>query len=95
MARNGYERVGADPREITRVPLRPAMATTSREADMPDNDRRPRKRGRREAANSVPYDVEYFAAKHDISREQARELIRRIGNDREKLNAAASKLFRK
>jgi hypothetical protein len=62
---------------------------------MPD---RKRKRGapdRRTIANSEPYEVDYFAQKHDISREQARELIRRIGNDRDKLNAAASKLFRK
>jgi hypothetical protein len=35
-----------------------------------------------------------LAKKHDITREQARELIRRIGNDRGKLNAAAAKLFR-
>lgn len=46
-------------------------------------------------ANSEPYDVEYFARKHNISSEQARDLIRQIGNDRDKLNAAASKLFRK
>jgi hypothetical protein len=50
---------------------------------------------RRAIANTEPYEVEYFARKHDISREQARDLIRRIGNDRDKLNAAASKLFRK
>jgi hypothetical protein len=30
--------------------------------------------------------------KHGISCDQARDLIRRIGNDRAKLNAAASKL---
>ena len=50
---------------------------------------------RRKIANSEPYEVGYFAQKHDISRQQARELIRRIGNDRDKLNAAASKLFRR
>ena len=50
---------------------------------------------RRTGANNEPYEIEYFARKHDISREQARDLIRRIGNDRDKLNAAASKLFRK
>ena len=42
-----------------------------------------------------PYSVGYFARKHDISVEQARELIRKIGRDREKLNEAAAKLFRK
>lgn len=57
------------------------------------NPRKRAARDRRKAANSEPYDVDYFARKHAISREQARELIRRIGNDREKLNAAASRLF--
>jgi hypothetical protein len=42
-----------------------------------------------------PYDAGYLARKHSISLEQARELIRRIGNDRDKLNVAASRLFRK
>ena len=50
---------------------------------------------RRAGANSEPYEIAYFARKHDISREQARDLIRKIGNDRDKLNAAAAKLFRK
>ena len=30
---------------------------------------------------SIPYEVGYFAKKHDISREQARELMRQIGTD--------------
>ena len=42
-----------------------------------------------------PYNVVYFARKHDISIEQARELMQRIGRDREKLNEAAAKLFHK
>ena len=42
-----------------------------------------------------PYSADYFARKHDISVEQARELIRKIGRDREKLNEAAARLFRK
>lgn len=59
-------------------------------------DKRKRKAStRRKVVNSEPYEVEYFALKHDISREQALDLIRKIGNDRDKLNAAASKLFRK
>ena len=41
------------------------------------------------------YNVDYFARKHDISPEQARELMRKIGRDRDKLNEAAAKLFRK
>ena len=42
-----------------------------------------------------PYNVDYFARKHDISPEQARELMRKIGRDRDKLNEAAARLFRK
>jgi hypothetical protein len=38
------------------------------------------------------YELGYFARKHGLSREQARSLIERIGNDRAKLNAAAAKL---
>jgi hypothetical protein len=39
--------------------------------------------------------VNYFATKHNITREQTRKLIARIGNDRNKLNAAAAKLKKK
>ena len=42
-----------------------------------------------------PYNVDYFARKHDISLEHARELMRKIGRDRDKLNEAAAKIFRK
>ena len=38
------------------------------------------------------YEVNYFAKKHGISRDQAQDLIKRVGNDRDKLNAAAQKL---
>jgi hypothetical protein len=38
------------------------------------------------------HELEYFARKHGISRDQARDLIGRICNDRAKLNAAAAKL---
>jgi hypothetical protein len=47
--------------------------------------------GRRVAAGEG-YEVSYFARKHGISKDQAEGLIKRIGNDREKLNAAAQKL---
>jgi hypothetical protein len=38
------------------------------------------------------YEVGYFAGKHGITREQARELIKSVGNNREKLNQAAERL---
>ena len=45
--------------------------------------------------SNAPYSVDYFARKHDISTEQARELMRKLGRNRDKLNAAAARLFRK
>lgn len=47
---------------------------------------------RRQVAAGEGYEVRYFARKHGISTDQAEKLIARVGNDREKLNAAASKL---
>jgi Protein of unknown function (DUF3606) len=49
-----------------------------------------RDRGR--VAAGQRYELGYFARKHGISRDQARSLIQRVGNDRAKLNAAAQKL---
>jgi hypothetical protein len=62
---------------------------------MPDSKPQPAPLARDTISNTKPYELDYFARKHDISREQARDLIGRIGNDRGKLNAAASKIFRK
>lgn len=47
---------------------------------------------RARVAGDETYEVGYFADKHGISREQARELIDRHGNDRATLDAAAEKL---
>jgi hypothetical protein len=47
---------------------------------------------RSRVSGDEPYEVSYFAHKHGISAEQARELIQRIGNDRDELDAAAAKL---
>lgn len=38
------------------------------------------------------YEVEYFAGKHGITPQQARDLIKEVGNDRKKLDAAAERL---
>jgi hypothetical protein len=51
--------------------------------------------GARRRTPDAPYSADYFAQKHNISLEQARELMRKIGRDRDKLNQAAAKLFRK
>lgn len=47
---------------------------------------------RSRVSGSEPYEVAYFAQKHGISSEQARELIERHGNDRETLDREAQKL---
>lgn len=47
---------------------------------------------RKRVAGGEGYEVSYFARKHGISKDQAQDLIKRVGNDREKLNAAASKI---
>lgn len=49
---------------------------------------------RARVAGDEDYEVGYFAQKHGITRDQARELINRIGNDRTKLDSAAEKLSR-
>lgn len=47
---------------------------------------------RRRVAAGEGYEVNYFARKHGIPIAQARQLIKNVGNDREKLNAAAAGL---
>ncbi len=47
---------------------------------------------RRQVARGEGYEVDYFAQKHGITQEQAKDLISRHGNDRATLDAAAEKL---
>jgi hypothetical protein len=47
---------------------------------------------RNRVAGNEPYEVEYFASKHGLSQAQARDLVKRIGNDRAQLDQAAEKL---
>lgn len=46
---------------------------------------------RQRVASGEGYGVGYFARKHGLTKQQATELIARVGNDRAKLNEAASK----
>ena len=59
---------------------------------MADNKSQRGGRDRTRVASAQGYEVNYFARKHGITRAQARDLIKRIGGDREKLNQAASRL---
>ena len=47
---------------------------------------------RRTVAAGEGYEVTYFAKKHGITRDQAQDLIKKVGNNRERLNTAAQKL---
>ena len=57
--------------------------------------RKARIRSIRRGLLEAPYHVDYSARKHDISAEQAQELMQKLGRDQDKLNEAASKLFRR
>ena len=59
---------------------------------MVDNKSIQGKQDRRRVSGSQGYEVSYFARKHRISKEQAQQLIKEVGSDRAKLNAAAAKL---
>ena len=50
---------------------------------------------RRTVAGGEAYEVDYFAEKHGLARDQAQALIDRVGNDREKLDAEAEKITNK
>ena len=47
---------------------------------------------RARVSGSETYEVDYFARKHGLSREQAEQLIRQHGNSREVLDREAEKL---
>ncbi len=46
---------------------------------------------RSRVSGSEPYEVEYFAGKHNITMERARAIIREAGNDRAKADQLAGK----
>jgi hypothetical protein len=73
----------------------PALVTAipAEEEKMMADDKTKRGGGdRSRVAAGEGYEVRYFARKHGISKDQAEELIKKIGNNREKLNEAAGKL---
>lgn len=59
---------------------------------MADNKSKRGAADRRQIAAGEGYEVNYFAKKHGISKDQAQKLIAKVGANREKLNAAAEKL---
>ena len=59
---------------------------------MADDPSKQDNRDRGRVSGSEDYEVRYFADENGITVEQARELIRQHGGDRETLNAAAKRL---
>jgi hypothetical protein len=53
---------------------------------------RGRNQDRDRVAGGQEYEVEYFARKHGITADQARQLVKEHGNSRATLDAAAEKL---
>jgi len=59
---------------------------------MSDDKNKQDARDRNRVAGGQDYEVEFFARQNGISLEQARDLIDRFGNDRDKLEREARKL---
>jgi hypothetical protein len=59
---------------------------------MPDDKANRGEPDRSRVSGSETYEVNFFAEKHGISAAQARDLIKRHGNDRETLDREAEKL---
>jgi hypothetical protein len=59
---------------------------------MADNKTNRGGRDRSRVAAGQGYELGYFARKHGLSRDQAKDIIKRVGNDRTKLNSAAERL---
>ena len=61
---------------------------------MPDDKSKVGEPDRSRVAADQDYEVGYLAGKYGLSAQQVRQLIARVGNDREKLEQAAQKLKR-
>jgi hypothetical protein len=62
-----------------------------KEAAMADDRSKQGAQDRARVSAQEGYEVDYFARKHGITAQQARELIAEVGNDRAKLDAAAER----
>jgi hypothetical protein len=71
----------------------PGRSTLSRMQSMPENKSHVGEPDRSRVSGEQQYEVRYLAEKHGLSAKQARELIARVGNDRDKLDEAAKKLI--
>jgi hypothetical protein len=90
MNRKQQGRAGGNSR--SRRGVQAAEEQTTGSSTMVDNKSNRGGGDRKRVAGDQGYELGYFARKHGISRDEARKLIERVGNDRDKLNAAAQKL---
>jgi len=61
---------------------------------MPDDKTKIGQPDRNRVASNQDYEVGYLAGRYGITTEQVRDLIARVGNDREKLEEAVRQLRR-
>ena len=59
---------------------------------MPDDKTKVGEPDRSRVASDQNYEASQLAQKHGLTQQQARDLIARVGNDREKLDHAAKEL---
>jgi len=59
---------------------------------MPDDKSQVGEPDRSRVADDQDYEVRYLAEKYDLTEKQARDLIAKVGNDREALDEAMRKL---
>lgn len=61
---------------------------------MPDDRKNIGEPDRSRVAVNEDFEIQYFAKENGMSVDEVRDLIKRVGNDREKLEAAAKALRR-
>ena len=61
---------------------------------MPDDKSKRGSADRNKVAAGESYELAFFASKHGLSKDEARELIAKVGNDRAALDKAADALKR-
>ena len=83
---------GCNRREVTKPSLQQTVLTERSAPQMPESKLKIGSVGRIPRAGKDGYDANYLAKKHGITRDQARRLIRRMGNDRTKLDTAAKSI---
>jgi hypothetical protein len=62
-----------------------------REEDMPDDKADAGNQDRTRVSTEQPYEIDHFAQKHGISRDEARAILSAAGPSREKADAAAER----